>query len=202
MQRTTPYLIDPQTEKERESELYCYIQHLIQIGKISVFDFSLKTRVSCPHFYFAEFFNNQSYDAIRAEFLIFVIYAYRRDGMMAAKPSTCTYDEVNEDLSELMRAGKLSVFDFPYEMRMRNFVWYHFSLFHISGIVKEVPEKEIREFFGKLLQDISVMDQEEKERIFLYMCQCLEDKECQERPSYLLLLEFKKKIELANQKQR
>lgn len=110
-----------------------------------------------------------------------------------------TYDRLSEDLSNLIRAGKLSVFDFPYEMRMRNFVWYHFSLFHISGIVKEVPEKEVREFLGKLLQDVSVMDREEKERIFLYLCQSLEEKECRERPSYPLLLEFKK--ELGNQKQ-
>lgn len=65
MQGKRLYLIDPQTEKERESELYCYIQHLIQIGKISVFDFSLETRLLCPHFYFAEFFRNRSHDTIQ-----------------------------------------------------------------------------------------------------------------------------------------
>lgn len=121
---------------------------------------------------------------------------------MSINPSCiCAYDELNADLSELMKSGKLSVFDFPYDMRMQNFVWYHFSLFHICGIVKELPQKEVQEFLSKLLLDFSIMDQTQKELIYLYLYEYLEEKECKERPTYSYLLEFKKRIEMANQKQ-
>lgn len=65
MEEKRPFLINPQTEQERESELYFYIQHLIRVGKISVFDFSLETRLLYPFFYYAEFIRNRSYSTVQ-----------------------------------------------------------------------------------------------------------------------------------------